>query len=42
MAVKEKIRELFTAGTEWTVLELIEKLAVSKQMVHIAHMKCTL
>lgn len=36
MTVKEKIRELFTVGTEWTVLELTERLAVSKQMVHIA------
>jgi len=36
MTVKEKITQLFTQNTEWTVHELTDKLGASKQMVHIA------
>jgi len=36
MTVKEKIVQLFTENTEWTVHELTDKLGASKQMVHIA------
>ena len=35
MTVKEKITQLFTENTEWTVHELTDKLGASKQMVHI-------
>lgn len=36
MTVKEKIAQLFTETSEWTVHELTDKLGASKQMVHIA------
>lgn len=36
MTVREKIAQLFTESTEWTVHELTDKLGASKQMVHIA------
>ena len=36
MTTKEKIENLFTQNTEWTVHELTEKIGASKQMVHIS------
>lgn len=35
MTIKEKIQNLFTQNSEWSVHELTEKIGASKQMVHI-------